>query len=38
MEDVGILHGHLVFFTATWHILRFFGIFQGNMVDFKVIW
>jgi hypothetical protein len=31
MEDVGILYGHLVYFIAIWHILRFFGIF-------KVIW
>jgi hypothetical protein len=31
MEDVGILYGHLVFFTPIWHIFSF-------LVYFKVIW
>jgi hypothetical protein len=28
MKDVGILNGHLVYFTARWYILRPFGIFN----------
>jgi hypothetical protein len=31
MEDVGILNGHLVYYMAIWHILRF-------LVYLKVIW
>jgi hypothetical protein len=34
MEDVGILYGHLVYFTAIWSILRPFGIFYGYLVHF----
>jgi hypothetical protein len=32
MEDVGIYCGHLVYFMASWHILRLFGIFYGYLV------
>jgi hypothetical protein len=32
MEDVGILYGHSVYFTAIWSILQPFGIFCGNLV------
>jgi hypothetical protein len=35
MEDVGILYGHLVDFTAMWSILRPFGLFYGYLVYFS---
>jgi hypothetical protein len=31
MEDVGILYGHSVHFTATWYICPF-GVFYGHLV------
>jgi hypothetical protein len=33
MENVGIFHGHLVYFTDTWYISEPFGIFCGNLVN-----
>jgi hypothetical protein len=38
MEDVGILLGHFVHFTAKWYILWPFGAFCGNLVYFSPIW
>jgi hypothetical protein len=35
MEDIGILHSHLVYFTAIWYILCPFGIFHGYLVYFS---
>jgi hypothetical protein len=34
MEDVGILYGHLVYFTAIWYILCTFGLFYSHLVYF----
>jgi hypothetical protein len=34
MENVGILYGHLVYFTAIWYSLRSFGIVYGHLVMF----
>jgi hypothetical protein len=34
MEEVGILYGYLVYFTAIWSILRLFGLFYGYLVYF----
>jgi hypothetical protein len=34
MEDVGIFYGHSVYFMAIWHILRLFGISEGNLLYF----
>jgi hypothetical protein len=33
VEDVGIFHGHLVYFMAIWYILWPFGIFYGHLVN-----
>jgi hypothetical protein len=33
MEGVGILHVHLVYFTAVWYTLWQFGIFYGHLVS-----
>jgi disulfide bond formation protein DsbB len=38
MEDVGICHGPLVYFTAIWYILWMLGIFCGNLVYFFAFW
>jgi hypothetical protein len=38
VENVGILKGHLVCFTAIWYILRPFGIFSGCLVYFFLFW
>jgi hypothetical protein len=35
MEDVGILFGHAVYFTAIRHVLWSIGIFCGNLVSFS---
>jgi hypothetical protein len=32
MEDVGIFYDHFIRFMAIWHILRIFGLFEGNLV------
>jgi hypothetical protein len=34
MVNVDILHGHFVFFTATWYMLWPYGIFYGHLVIF----
>jgi hypothetical protein len=31
MDDVGVFHGHLVYFTASWYIF-------GRLVYFMVTW
>jgi hypothetical protein len=44
MEDVGIFHGPLIYFTAIWYfkaiwyILWPFGIFYGPLIYFTAIW
>jgi hypothetical protein len=38
MEDVGILYGHLVYFTPVWYILRPFGIFYGYLTRFGMLY
>jgi hypothetical protein len=35
MEDVGIFHGLLAYFTAIWYILWTLGIFCGNLEYFS---
>jgi hypothetical protein len=34
MEDVGLYYGHLVYFSAIWHVLSPFGIICGHLVHF----
>jgi hypothetical protein len=38
MEDVGVLYGRLVNFTAVWYILWPFGICCGHLVYVVAIW
>jgi ABC-type spermidine/putrescine transport system permease subunit II len=38
MEDVGIVYGHLVYFTAIWYVLWPFRIFYGHLVYFSPFW
>jgi hypothetical protein len=38
MEEVGILYGHLGYFTAIWAILRPFGLFYGHLVHIHILW
>jgi hypothetical protein len=38
MEDVGICHVRLVYFTAVWYILWPFNIFYGCLVCFSPFW
>jgi hypothetical protein len=38
MEDVGIVYGHLVYFTDNWKIVWPFGIFYTQFVNFMAIW
>jgi ABC-type spermidine/putrescine transport system permease subunit II len=38
MEDVGIEHGHFVYFTANWYILWTFGTLCGHLVYFYPFW
>jgi hypothetical protein len=38
MENLGIFYDHLVYFTATEHILWPFGIFCGHLVYFPPFW
>jgi ABC-type spermidine/putrescine transport system permease subunit II len=38
MEDVGILYGTLVYYTAIWYRLWPFGIVCGHLVSFVAIW
>jgi hypothetical protein len=37
-ENVAMIYGHLVYFTAIWSILRPFGLFYGHLVYFTAIW
>jgi hypothetical protein len=37
MNDVGILYGHSVYFTAIWYVLRPFGIFYVFWYIFPVL-
>jgi hypothetical protein len=36
MEDVGIFHGRLVYFTAIWYTFGTFGMFCGNLLYFSM--
>jgi hypothetical protein len=38
MENVGIFHVHLVYFTVIGNILRPFGLFCGHLLYFSPFW